>query len=749
MTSEAIPTLSTSQAISTGWETSETAVVDSSLDGMTLGWDEVAERLFGYSFEEVIGRPLSAFFVQEQNEMVLSLMDKARRDETVPECPATGLRRDGAEFQVVLNLVPTRDVSGKVTGFSTTIRHSSNIDGSDAPENSTADLLRRIDELEQASIEVALLNEMGDFLQSCSKALEAYAVITEMGGRLFPDDSGALFVLNESKNLVERVAHWGSTPIEDVFSPESCWALRRGKTHTMVDKASVLLCEHIGELVGECICIPLIAHGDKLGVMQLRTRESGPTGKIGVTGTLEHGRDLASSFAERIAIALSNLQLRENLRATSIRDPLTGLYNRRYLEETLERELHRAARSGASVGVIMCDVDGFKELNDTYGHPAGDEVLRELGRFLQTNVRDEDLACRYGGDEFALILPDASFAITLERSQSLRDAVKKMDLSGHGREIQPLSLSFGTAAFPRDGLAPSKLIGAADSALYRAKTLGKDQVVGSKALNRNDNSQPPKHLSASGTELDLRVAVERDELRLHFQPIVDLDDASIVAMEALVRWEHPKRGLIGPQEFIPFAETDGTIRQIDKWVLAEACRQIGVWRATLPSAAAMKMSVNLAASELGDPNFLEDVTGCLESTGLDPQSLLLEISESDLMGDAEMNLIQLNNLKNLGIELAVDNFGTGYSSLKYLERFPIDYLKIDHTATQSLSAEQPAPPVVEAMVKMGEALQLKIVPVGLELAEQSVAAQEMGCDMGQGYYFHKPQSPEQLATLLN
>ncbi|MDQ3751366.1 MAG: PAS domain-containing protein, partial [Actinomycetota bacterium] len=237
MTSEAISMASTSQAISTGRETSETAVVDSSLEGMTLGWDEAAESLFGYSFEEVIGRPLSAFFVQEQNETVLSLIDKARRDETVPEYPVMGLRRDGTEFQVVLNLVPTRDVSGKVTGFSTTIRHSSNFDSSEGPEKSTAGLLRRIGELEQASIEVALLNEMGDFLQSCSKTDEAYAVITEMGGRLFPDDSGALFVLSEPKNLVERVAYWGKVPIEDVFSPESCWALRRGKTHTMVDRA--------------------------------------------------------------------------------------------------------------------------------------------------------------------------------------------------------------------------------------------------------------------------------------------------------------------------------------------------------------------------------------------------------------------------------------------------------------------------------------------------------------------------------
>ncbi len=740
MTTEATPTVP---------EATEMAVVESSPDGITLGWDEAAESLFGYSFEEVVGRPLTAFFVKEQNDLVLLLMDKARRNETLIDHPAVGLRRDGSEIDVALTLTPAKDLSGKVKGFSTIIRRHSHIDQPKALDGSTDALLRRIEELEQASIEVDLLNEMGDFLQSCSKTEEAYAVITEMGGRLFPDDSGALFILNESKNLVERAAFWGDRPIEEIFSPESCWALRRGKTHTMVDSNSVLLCEHIGELVGECICIPLIAHGDKLGVMQLRTADSRAAGKIGVQGTMEHGRELAASFAERIAIAMSNLQLRESLRAASIRDPLTGLYNRRYLEETLERELHRAARTGGSVGVIMCDIDGFKELNDGFGHPAGDEVLRELGRFLQSSIRDEDLACRYGGDEFALILPDASFAITLERSQRLREAVKDIDLSGGSRGIGPISLSFGTAAFPRDGLVTPKLIGAADSALYRAKSLGKDQVVGSKALNRNGDSQPPQRPSASGTELDLRLAVKRDELRLHFQPIVDLRDASVVTMEALVRWEHPQRGLVGPQEFIPFAEMDGTIREIDTWVLREACRQAAEWRATLSSAAALKVSVNLAASDLGDPRFPEEVVGCLEETGLDPEALLLEVSESDLMGNAEANLAQLHSLKNIGLELAVDNFGTGYSSLSYLGRFPIDYLKIDHTSTQSMSSDQPAPPVVEAMVKLGEALELKIVPVGLEQVEQGVAARQLGCDLGQGYYFHKPQSSEQMASLLS
>nr|MBA3432427.1 bifunctional diguanylate cyclase/phosphodiesterase [Actinomycetota bacterium] len=419
-----------------------------------------------------------------------------------------------------------------------------------------------------------------------------------------------------------------------------------------------------------------------------------------------------------------------------------------YLEETLERELHRAARSGGSVGVIMCDIDEFKELNDTFGHPAGDEILRKLGHFLQANVRDEDLACRYGGDEFVLILPDASFGITLERSQRLREAVKEMDLNRGGRAIESISLSFGAAAFPRDGMASAKLIGSADAALYRAKLAGKDQVIGSTALNPNDHYKSPHPSSASETELDLRLAVEKEELRLHYQSIVDLRDASVIGAEALVRWEHPQRGLLGPNDFIPFAELDRTIREIDNWVLREACRQAAEWRATLPSAAALKVSVNVDASVLDNPRFLVNVANCLKETGLYPPALLLEISEAALMGNAEASLTQLRKLKDLGVGLAVDKFGTGYSSLRYLESFPLDYLKIDNSSTQSMSVSHPAPPLVEAMVKMGEALDLRIVPVGLELEEQSIAAQQLGCELGQGYYFHKPQPSEQLASLL-
>ena len=250
----------------------------------------------------------------------------------------------------------------------------------------------------------------------------------------------------------------------------------------MEDPTSPLLCNHVGKIEGACICIPLIAQGEKLGVLQL-VSDTGTVGSYASHGSHpEQQRTLASAFAERIAMALANLRLSESLRASSIRDPLTGLFNRRYLEETLDRELHRAARGDHPVALIMCDVDHLKSLNDTLGHQAGDELLRELGSLLHRQVRGEDLACRYGGDEFLLILPEASLDVALERCEVLRKAVAEMAVPHEGRPLERLSLSLGVAGYPEHGSQPAELMAAADAALRKAKDRGRNRVVRATAL---------------------------------------------------------------------------------------------------------------------------------------------------------------------------------------------------------------------------------------------------------------------------
>src|SRR3989441_689411 len=330
--------------------------------------------------------------------------------------------------------------------------------------------------LEKRSEETTLLNEMVDLLQTCVSAEEAYAVIARSAQQLFPSEAGALCVLNASQNLVEAVAIWGQPLVgERVFTPEDCWALRRGQVHLVEDPGLGLVCRHLGALRGvSYLCVPMMGQGEALGVLHVH---SGTVSGEGDNRLTDAQQRLAVTAARHIALALANLRLRETLRMQSIRDPLTGLFNRRYMEESLVRELRRAARNQPPLGAIMLDLDKFKVFNDTYGHEAGDTLLRELGGFLRSRTRGEDIACRYGGEEFVLILPDASMEVTQQRAERLREEFKRLNVQQRGRSLGPVTLSVGVAVFPEHGSTVEEILRAADHALYQAKAEGRDRVA--------------------------------------------------------------------------------------------------------------------------------------------------------------------------------------------------------------------------------------------------------------------------------
>jgi diguanylate cyclase (GGDEF)-like protein len=315
---------------------------------------------------------------------------------------------------------------------------------------------------------------MADMLQACQTSEEAYKTIGLFMPSFFPDDAGALYMLNNSRNLFEAVASWGQTPPTlAAFAPDECWSVRRGHLHRVVNPQDALPCRHVVRTVaGGYLCVPLIAQGETLGVFHLRP---GPSAED-LPPESAAGRDqLALTLAEDMAMALANLRLRETLRSQAIRDPLTGLFNRRYLEETMEREINRVKRQETYLGVIMMDLDHFKRYNDTFGHSAGDELLRALSNLLKSHIRGEDIACRYGGEEFLLILPGISLEVALARAESLRQAVKEMHQ--HSPGLEPTTLSLGVAVYPAHGDTGLHLIKAADVALYRAKQAGRDQVM--------------------------------------------------------------------------------------------------------------------------------------------------------------------------------------------------------------------------------------------------------------------------------
>jgi len=350
-----------------------------------------------------------------------------------------------------------------------------------AAQEANVKLQTSVLELEQRNQDLALLAEVAELLEASTTPEEAYRTIAHIAPRLFPDTPGALFVYSASRNDLDAMALWGEPalpPSSRVFRPDECWALRRGRTHVVEDLRTGLLCQHLHPpLPASYLCVPMMAQGEALGVLHLWESEtSGPFGETR-EAALRLIETRAHAIAEQIALALANVKLRETLRSESIRDALTGLFNRRYLEETLEREIQRAARNGPPLGVIMLDIDHFKRFNDTLGHEAGDALLHELGLFFLTRIRGADIACRYGGEEFTLVLPEAPLKATRQRAEELREGVKALRVQHRGQPLGPITLSLGVAGFPDHGSNKEVLLRAADAALYRAKQEGRDRVV--------------------------------------------------------------------------------------------------------------------------------------------------------------------------------------------------------------------------------------------------------------------------------
>ena len=355
-------------------------------------------------------------------------------------------------------------------------------------------LAANVTELGQRNNEITLLSEMGDLLQTCHTVEEAGVVVTQFAQKLFPNQSGALCLIAASRNLVDAITTWGEVPPQDrVFTPDDCFALRRGQAHCVTDLGSGLLCRHVSPsfdgaqdvpLPASYLCVPMMAQGETLGILHLRSGGPAASQNEQERETLAASQQqLAITLAEQIALALANLKLREALHSQAIRDPLTGLFNRRYMEETLERELRRAGRRKVPLGIIMFDLDHFKKFNDSFGHPAGDVVLREIGAFLQTCVRAEDIACRYGGEEFLVILPEASLKDTLKRAEQLRKGIKRLHVRYHDQALGAVTVSLGAAVFPDHGSTTEAILRVADDALYRSKQEGRDRVVSAPSLN--------------------------------------------------------------------------------------------------------------------------------------------------------------------------------------------------------------------------------------------------------------------------
>lgn len=490
------------------------AIVDKK--GRFIKWNKAAEKAYGYSFQELKG--IRAFDLYADNNELKKMLDQLRREGLVRRYEINMKTKDGHIVPFALSINYLYDRNNEIIGSICVARDRSDIKAAMNELNTLNDQLRAeiqerqqvgqalkeaneklqglVEDAQQRTRDITLLNELGDLLQACQDRQEAYAAVAQYAGQLFPDRTGSLFVLNASQNLLEAVAGWGESPSgEQVFSPDDCWAFRRGEVHRVAGSQTGLLCKHIPTpSVADHICIPMMAQGETIGMIHLQSSlcrlENVPQEALGYR--TDSKDRLALTLAKQVSLALASLSLRESLRAQAIRDPLTNLFNRRYMEESLKRELQRVKRRGVSLGVIMVDLDHFKKFNDTFGHKAGDAMLVALAALLKNHIRLEDIACRYGGEELLVILPETPLKITIQRAEKLREQISQLKVEFLGQTLGLTTASLGVAAFPQHGLDWEELIRAADAALYRAKEEGRNRVVVAQDLKTHRNAGQPQ-----------------------------------------------------------------------------------------------------------------------------------------------------------------------------------------------------------------------------------------------------------------
>ena len=501
-----------------------------------------------------------------------------------------------------------------------------------------------------------------------------------------------------------------------------------------------------GELEGQgyrvhtpdsAMSVPLMHRGDILGVLNV----NGDAGRA----FDEYDLRALSVFGEHAASSIANARLyeaeRSNAEALAHRayhDPLTDLGNRDLFSEHVHRALTTRARGG--IAVIFLDLDNFKKVNDSLGHGVGDELLCTVAERLVAGLRGSDIAARFGGDEFAVLLHDVATSEDAVRAADRLLRVITGPVEFHERVVT-VRASMGVAT-AQPGATAEELLRNADVALYAAKGEGKGCVRAFEPAMHD----ALVHMLEMEAELDL--AVERSQLDLRYQPIVSLSTGHVTGFEALVRWNHPERGEIQPDDFIPLAEQTGQIVEIDRWVLLKACCQGRAWQTAYPSEERLSVAVNLSTRQLEEENIVEMVKLALEVSRLAPEDLVMEITESFLLRNEQVGIDRLQQLRALGVRIAIDDFGTGYSSLSYLRHLPIDVLKIDRSFIDGLGRNPEDTALVHAILRLARSLNLETIAEGVERPEQRAALADLQCMLAQGWHFARPLRSEEMEDLL-
>jgi len=600
--------------------------------------------------------------------------------------------------------------------------------------------------------EVEALLAVADELNSAMNADEVLRRVIRIAAELVSVRRAGI-VTNEGDHALRRHTYvdgvWRSEetrlPLEDSISG---WVILHRTVYRSDDFAHGGMPYHPATTAGvpvSALSVPIIGRdGDVLGSLNLFERLDGRPFS-------DRDQYLAEGIAHHAAIAMERAQLIQELRnreqhlhQQAVTDPLTGLPNRSLFLEKLSHALGQARRRSLGVGVLFLDLDGFKVVNDSLGHAAGDDLLQAMAGRLRNFFPERDTVARFGGDEFAILLTelhDASQA--KEAAERLASELRYPLAFGQHRSVS-VTASVGTSfrAADEPPRSAQELLREADIALYQAKAAGRGRAV---AYTADMGAQAMERLEL---QADLEQALRRGQLDVVYQPIVDLGNRAVVGTEALVRWLHPRRGLLHPSAFIPLAEETGIIVPVGSWILDQACRQAAAWRAAGAVDEQFRMSVNLSPVQLEQPDLVLQVSDVLRRSGLMAGALQLEITETAVVGSTESTLTTLAALRAVGVQLAIDDFGTGYSSLSYLQRLPINAVKIDQSFMQGLNHGSSTAAIVRAVVTLAHALDMSVAAEGIETQDQAVFLAALGCDHGQGFYFSEPRTAADLTGAL-
>lgn len=667
-------------------ESSEDAIISKSLDGIVTSWNRSAERIFGYPAWEIVGTPMIRMFPADRLDEERQILARVALGERVEHFETVRLHKSGRPVDVSVTISPIRDQSGRVIGASKIAR--------DISDKVQAE--RRAHELMRQS--------------------RVYTSIVETS-----DDAII------SKTLDGTITSWNRAA-ERIFGYTAEDIIGRPMTTVIPD-------DRLGE---EVDILGRLSRGERIEHFEtIRLRKDGTLVNISATVSPlvdDSGRVVgASTIARDIT---ERLEAERTIWKQANYDALTQLPNRRYFKERLQSEIARAGRVGRHVAVLFIDLDRFKEVNDTLGHQAGDELLLQAAERIKASLRDADSVARMGGDEFTVLLSDISGAddatpIAARLNERLFEPFVLDGLQVH------ISGSIGVAVYPEDGASVDELLKHADQAMYESKRLGRNQTrYFAQALDKKMRDR--LQLAA-----DLRHATARDELQLVYQPVVNLRDGSIRKCEALLRWNHPTLGRINPMTFIPLAEETGLIKEIGDWVFRTAVHQARQWQTRFGRD--IQVGINVSPVQIhGGLGYFQNWVDELQRLGVPGRTLVVEITEGVMVDRSGDTAERLRLLQQAGVQVAIDDFGTGYSCLSYLSRLEVNFLKIDQSFTKALATDPRALALCEAIVVMAHKLGLDVIAEGAETDAQLALLQQIGCDHAQGYWFAAPGTASEL-----